>query len=260
MADTIILIHGMWAGPWCWDNYRRVLEARGYRCIAVTLPYHDMNPKAAPDPCLGIVSMRDYVDAVDRQIRDEIAATGERPILIGHSMGGLIVQMLAARGLVRAAVLLTPAAPAGIMALKGSVIRSFLGLLHIWAFWRKPIPTDFRQSAYSTLHLMPPQAQREIVDKLGYESGRAIFEIGFWLFDRRRVTHVDADKVRCPMLVIGAEHDRIVPASVVRQVAHKYRRVASYRELAGHAHWVVGEPGWEAIADSVADWLAKNAG
>ena len=60
------------------------------------------------------------------------------------------------------------------------------------------------------------------------------------------------------MLVVGAAEDRICPVSVVRQVAKKYRHVATYQEFPGHAHWVVSEPGWEAIAGFCADWLKER--
>jgi non-heme chloroperoxidase len=253
MARTIFMIHGMWGGSWYWQKYRNFFEARGYRCIATTLPYHDIASKGTPDPRLGTTSLIDYVDALSR----EIATLDEKPIVMGHSMGGLLAQMLAERGLASAAVLLTPAPPAGIFALKLSVIRSFLSLLGIWAFWRKPIPTTFQEAVYSALHLVPLQEQKIIFDQMAYESGRVIFEIGFWLMDSTHAARVDETRVNCPMLVIGAKEDRIVPASVVRQVAKKYARVATHREFEGHAHWVVGEPGWEDIAGYAADWLQK---
>ena len=253
MARTIFMIHGMWGGGWYWEKYRKFFEAQGYRCIATTLPYHDMEPKSVPDPRLGTISINDYVDALAR----EIDAMDEMPIIMGHSMGGLLAQKLAERGLAKVLVLLTPAAPAGIFALKLSVIRSFLSLFGIWAFWRKPIPTTFHEAVYSALHLVPAQEQKIIFDQMAYESGRAIFEIGFWLLDGKRAARVDAAKVTCPMLVISGKEDRIVPASVVKQVAAKYAHVSTYREFAGHAHWVVGEPGWEDIATYVGDWLKQ---
>lgn len=248
------MIHGMWAGPWVWDNYRSFLEARGYRCVATTLPYHDRTLAQKPDSRLGSASLLDYVAALER----EIAALDEKPILLAHSMGGLLAQMLAARGLCSAAVLLAPAPPAGVFALKWSVIRSFRKLLLVPAFWRKPIPTSMEDAAYSALHLMTPSQQRDIVSRMSWESGRAIFEIGFWGLDAKRAAAVDESQVRCPMLIIGAEGDRIVPAAVVRQVAKKYGARATYREFSGHAHWLVGEPGWENIAGFIASWLEAN--
>lgn len=253
MTKTIVMIHGMWGGGWYWENYAKYFEARGYRCIRPTLRFHDMNFEETPNPELGTTSLLDYVADLEK----EILELKEVPILIGHSMGGLLAQILGSRGFARALVLLTSASPAGIIALKLSVIRSFWSMLMRWGFWRKPARPKLEEAVYSMLHLLPIEEQKETFGRFVYESGRAASEIGFWLFDRRKAAAVDESKVTCPVLVIGAAEDRITPVSVVRQVAEKYRGVGTYKEFAGHAHWVVAEPGWEEIAEDVNEWLSQ---
>ena len=66
---------------------------------------------------------------------------------------------------------------------------------------------------------------------------------------------MDESKVTCPVLVVAGTEDRITPASVVRKVADKYKAVSTYKEFPDHAHWVIGEPGWQEIAEHVSDWL-----
>ena len=251
MSETIFMIHGMWGGPWYWENYRRFFEARGYRCVTTTLRYHDMAPDDPPDPRLGTTSLLDY--AAD--LEQEIHRLDAQPILMGHSMGGLLAQILGSRGLAKALVLLTPASPAGIWAITPSVVRSFWSIMSRWGFWRKPMRQTFQEASYSMLHLLPPQEQRATYERFVYESGRAAAEIGFWWLDRKKASQVDAEKVTCPTLVVAGAEDRITPASVVRQVAKKYRPVATYREFPAHAHWVIAEPGWEEVAEYAADWL-----
>ncbi len=254
MANTIFMIHGMWGAPWYWENYQRVFEAEGYRCVATTLPYHNMDPRGVPDPRLGTASLLDYADALER----ELGQLGEKPIVIGHSMGGLLAQILGARGLANALVLLTPASPAGIVALTPSVIRSFWSTLTTWGFWKKPMRQTFAEAAYSMLHLLPEEEQKETYSKFVYESGRAAFEIGYWLFDSRGASRVDASKVTCPVLVVAGAQDRITPASVVRRVARKYKAVSTYKEFENHAHWVVAEPQWQEVAEYVVAWLKSQ--
>jgi pimeloyl-ACP methyl ester carboxylesterase len=257
MAETIFMIHGMWGGPWYWENYRRTFEAEGYRCIATTLPYHDMDPRGVPDPRLGTASLLDYAEAIER----EIGLLGEKPIVMGHSMGALLGQILGARGLAKSLVLLTPASPSGIMALTPSVIRSFWSVQTTWGFWRKPMRQSFREAAYSMLHLMPESDQKKAYDAFVYESGRAAFEIGYWPVDPGGASRVDASKVTCPVLVVAGTQDRITPASVARKVARKYKAVSTYREFENHAHWVVAEPGWREVAEFADGWLrALRAG
>lgn len=252
MADTILMIHGMCCGAWCWENYRRFFEADGYRCVVTTLPYHDVDPRNVPDHRLGTTSLLDYAEALER----EVEHLGEKPIVMGHSMGGLLAQILGARALAKAMVLLTPAAPSGILALRYSVIRSFWSGLTSWGFWRKPMRFTFGEAVYSMLHLLPANEQKETFENFVYESGKAAFEMGFWLLDSKGASKVDESKVTCPVLVIAGALDRITPASVVRQVASKYKAVSTCKEFENHGHWVLAEPGWQEVAAYVSGWLA----
>ena len=251
MTETIFMIHGMWAGGWYWENFERFFSDRGYHCVATTLRHHDMDPRGTPDPRLGTTSLLDYAEDLEA----EIGQLGVQPIVMGHSMGGLLAQILGSRGLAKALVLLTPAPPAGINALKPSVIKSFWRLPTQWGFWKKPIQQTFNDGAYATLGNLPPAEQREIHARLVYESGRAASEIALWPLDPGKASRVDQSKVTCPVLVVGAAHDKATPVSVVRQQAKKYGAAATYKEFPNNAHWVIGEPGWEEIAQYVSDWL-----
>lgn len=253
MSNTIFMIHGMWGGGWHWEKYQRFFEDKGYRCIVPTLRYHDVDPKEPPHPELGTTSLLDY--AAD--LENELKKLDQPPIIMGHSMGGLLAQMLGSRGLASALVLLTPAPPRGIMAFKLSSLKGFWSTLTKWGFWRKPHRQTYKEAVYSTMHLLPPGEQKETYDKLVFESGRAAFEIGFWFLDRNRASDVDVSSITCPVLIIGSAQDRILPVSIVHKTARKYRDIATYREYADHAHKVIMEPGWEEIAADIADWLKQ---
>jgi len=251
MAETIVMIHGMWGGGWYWENYKNFLEQRGFQCYTPTLRYHDMDPNDKPDLRLGTTSLLDYA----QDLEDYIHNLDQKPFLMGHSMGGLLAQILGARGLAKGLVLLTPASPSGINALKYSVIKSFWSVFTKWGFWRNPNRISFEASVYSMLHLLPTEDQKAVYDRIVYESGRAAAEIGFWLLDFKGGSKVDQSNVSCPVLVVSGAEDRITPASVVRKVANKYKAVSTYKEFENHAHWIVGEPGWEEIAEFASDWL-----
>ncbi len=251
MSDTIIMIHGMFAGAWCWDNYKIFFQERGYRCITPELRYHDREPHEEPDPLLGTASLLDYCEDIEKIIR----SCGTKPILMSHSMGGLIAQILCSRGLAKAAVLITPSSPRGINAMRFSVINTFITAALKWKFWEKPFKLSFNKSVYSTLHKVPVDEQRKIYDKMAYESGHAAFETGFWPFDKRRASEVDSDKVQCPVLVIASKEDRMTPAAVVKKIARKYESVSTYKEFDNHAHWMLGEPGWQEVAKESSRWI-----
>lgn len=253
MSKTILMIHGMWGGSWYWENYRNFFESRGYTCVAPNLRHHDVKPEDPPPPKLGTTSLLDY--AAD--LEAEIGQLGELPVIIGHSMGGLLAQILASRGLAKAIVLLTPGSPAGIMALTPSVIKSFWRTLTRNNFWRLPQRPTLDEACYSLLNVLPPDEQRTVHERFVYDSGRAVAEIGFWLFDQDHASSVDEHEVKCPVLVIAGTEDRITPASVVRKVARKYGPKTQYAEAKGHAHWLMVEPGWEDVAETVDDWLDR---
>ncbi len=245
------MIHGMWGSRWCWENYKKFFEEKGYHCITPALRFHDMDPKEPPNPRLGTTSLLDYAEDLEKEI-DKLDTL---PILMGHSMDGLLAQILGSRGLAKALVLLNPASPHGIIALRPSVIRSFWSGLTKWGFWRKPMRQTFNEAIYSMLQLLTVEEQKELFDKFVYESGRAASEIGFWFLDTKGASKVDESMVACPVLVIAGAQDRMTPASVVRKVADKYKAVSTYKEFRNHAHWVIGEPGWEEIVEYISGWL-----
>src|SRR4030042_3485272 len=107
MRGTVVMSHGMWCGSWPWDRYAAFLEGRGWRCLRPALRYHDADPRDPPDPRLGRTSILDYAEDLESLVRGLDAP----PVLLGHSMGGLLGLLAAARGLAQAAVLLTPASP-----------------------------------------------------------------------------------------------------------------------------------------------------
>lgn len=253
MGGNVYMIHGIMSGPWVWDNYRHYFEREGYTCAAATLRYHDMELQGKPDPALGTTGLLDYAADLER----EISAFDDRPILIGHSMGGLLAQIMAARGLAKALVLLTPVSPAGIMLLTPSAIRTFLRVHARWGFWRKPFRLGFNDAAYGILNKLPVRRQKEIYANFVYESGRVLCEAAYWFLDPKRASSVDEARVICPVLIINCMEDRVTPASVVRKIYRKYKHVATCREYTDHAHWPMAEPGWEKIARDAADWLRE---
>lgn len=255
MSNIILMIHGMWGRSFLWDNYKAFFEERGFVCVNPTLRLHDVNPTDSPPEGLGSISLLDYAADLEALINE----LPQEPIIMGHSMGGLLAQILAGRGLGKAAVFITPASPAGIMALRWSVLKTFKSSLFRWGFWRRPTMPTFKEATYSMMQLLTPEEQHENYGRFVHESGRATTEIGLWPFDCKGAARVDESKVECPVLVIGGGKDRITPAKVVRQVGVKYAATGTYKEFPEHAHWVLAEPGWQDVAGYIHTWLTGMA-
>jgi pimeloyl-ACP methyl ester carboxylesterase len=221
--------------------------------VAPTLRHHDVSPQDPPPPGLGVTSLLDYA----RDLEVQIKALDTPPVIMGHSMGGLLAQMLVGRGLGAAGVFLTPAWPAGIgLVLPWSVVKSFRGALMRWGFWRKPHRSTFAEARYAMLHQLSPEEARQAHADMVHESGRAAAEIGLWWLDPHRASRVEPAGLTCPLLVVAGGRDRITPARLVRQVARAYG--ARYEVFPERSHWVLGEEGWQQVAERVAGWLEEH--
>ena len=142
----------MWGGGWYWEKYKDFFVEKGYRCHTPYLRYHDVDPKAGPDSRLATTSLLDYAQDLEDFIKEK--ELNEKPILMGHSMGGLLAQILGAREVASALVLLTPAPPSGIFALKFSVIKTFWPVLFKRRFWKEPYILPLKNAVYGMMHLM----------------------------------------------------------------------------------------------------------
>ena len=253
---TLVMIHGMFVGPWCWDNYRDYFERRGYRVITPTLWGHDTPLHAPPPPELIQTGIGDYVAEVEK----ELGAINEKPIIIGHSMGGLIAQLLAAKGLARAAILIAPAVPRGISPISWTGIKSAWMNRQRLGHWGEPLRPTFAGAVYSSLHLLPREDREKVFARFTYESPRAAGQISFWLFDPKKSTAVDAARVTCPVLTIAGGQDRLVPPAIVRKIHAKYQTVSTYWEFPRHSHFLIAEPGWEEPAREIEVWIRDKAG
>ncbi len=252
---TIVLVHGMWSKPHVWTNFRGFFEDRGYRVLTPALRHHDTDPGATPHPTLGTTSLLDYVADIEAGIR----ALGHKPFIIGHSMGGLIAQMLAARGLARGAALLSTAPCASISAFDAGVARIFLRELTTVRFWQRPQLPTYKTMRRSVLNGFNERDARNLYATLIPESGRTLFEIAFWYLDRNRATLIDARKVQCPMLLMTGLDDRLTPARLALRNAEYYGTRARLELLPGHAHWLPSETGWELIAERAARFFEIDA-
>lgn len=255
MANHIVMVHGMWGGDWCWRFFKSYFEARGYVCHTPVLRHHDIDPKTSPPKELGTTGLMDYVEDLEAYIQ----TFDEKPILMGHSMGGLLVQLLAAKGLAQASVLLAPAPPAGIHCISWPAIKTFFSIFSQWGFWNKPHRISFKATAYGLLHQLPEFRQKKEYQKLVYDSGRAFFQMGLWPLDPDRASRVDETRITCPILIAAGSKDRITPASVLRNLTEKYRHVATFKEFETRSHWLIGEDNWEEVAAHVLSWLENRS-
>jgi non-heme chloroperoxidase len=249
MTKDIVMIHGANEGAWCFDRFRAVFDSLGFTCHAPDLVGHGTEAVAGGKNLVG-VGMADY----RAQLEAFLATLPPRPVLLGHSMGGVLAQQLATRGLAGALVLVAPAPRAGILPPTEAEKKLDRDLMGLGAFWNTVINPDFDLARIYTLNRVPESEQRAVFDKFGPESGRAFFELFFWMFDLTGGTVVDTGAVTCPVLCLVGADDKIVSPQTARETVKPYRD-ATFWELDGHGHMLVLEPGADRIARRIADWI-----
>lgn len=264
MSRTIIFIHGAWVTPTCWDPFISYFTERGYTCKAPAWPFHDRaieQLRAQPDPGLSHLGLGEIVDGYERFIR----RLPEPPIVIGHSFGGLLTQILLDRGLGAAGIALDPAPPRGILAATHpTTVRSLFRIISTPFGWSKTFTWTLPEFAYAFVHTAPPEEQARIFEQhVVLESGRIFFEDALSLFDGHSPTRVNfSNGSRAPLLLIAGAEDRIVPAAMVRATFRKYARRSSalthFKQFPDRTHWLIAQPGWEEIAAHVEGWLESQ--
>lgn len=249
MGYPIVFIHGMWCTG---ANFNRLIDGlrpRGYDCHAPNLPGHEVG---VAHPEVGAKSISEYLDFMEDYVHRQNFS--QPPIILGHSMGGLLAQQLATRIKPLALVLLTPAPPAGINALKWKSMVAFARTLTRWGFWRRPHKPTIGRARASVFNGLAPEKQDALYRGMVEESGRAAFEIGFWWADLKGASRLDASKITCPVYVVSAGQDCLTPAAVVRKVAALYPN-ASHRHWPQRSHWVIDDGDTDEMIVEIAGWL-----
>ena len=254
MARLAVFIHGMWGTPDVWRNWRTFLEARGWQTAAPALRHHDA-PPLGPPPALGTTSLLEYVADLDADLR----TLPEKPVRHRPFDGRADRPAARARGLASAGVLLTPAPPASVIALRPSNLLAFARIQMNWGWWRKPHRASLAEALSHTFNTTDPREGAERHATFVHDSGRALFEIALPWLDGGKATTVDPRSVTVPLLLVAAEKDKLTPPGVVRRTARQFAPVADYREYPGQGHWVLGQPGWDKIAADAATWLESKA-
>ena len=252
MAPTIVLIHGAWVTAACWDQFKARYEGLGDTVLALPWPYDDRpvaDLRARPDPRLMRNGIPELVSHYAALIRD----LPEPPILIGHSFGGLIVQLLVDRGLGSVGVAINPAPPRGVPP-GPTAFRANLPFVLAPFGWRRVLRMPFAGFQKTFLNTLPPDQQRATYEaQVVPTAGRM-----FWDGLLTRGTKVNwRNPSRPPLLLITGTLDRAVGAGMNRANFRKYRKAPSrtdFREFPGRSHWIIAEPGWEEVADYVISW------
>lgn len=252
MAPPILFIHGAFCGGWAFDGFRAPFTAAGFETHAPNLPHHE---RGADLDLLAQTGVRDYAESIVTYARGLKAA----PILIGHSLGGLIAQVAATHIPCAALILLAPSPPWGVPPTTLDEAGNAFGVAMLGDYWRRAIPPDYRVARHSTLDRLAHNDARRVFARFLPESGRAVMETVHWWMDRPMAAVAPVYKISAPVLALAGGQDRVNSSTTVHRVAARFPNgQAHFHEFPEMSHWLIGEPEWERVAAMTLDWLASH--
>jgi non-heme chloroperoxidase len=252
-VPPLLFVHGAYAGAWCWqEHYLPFFAAAGFDAYAVSLSGHGGSRRRDH---LDSYSIDDYVN----DVAEAAAALPAPPVLIGHSMGGFVVQKYLEKHAAPAAVLMCAVPPQGLAISAVNMLFGKPGLLVDLnrlmsggtvaldslreALFAQPIAADDLMRYY---RLSQPESHRAIWDM-------TLFNLPHTARALRNLPNGNAD-----LLILGAAHDLIIAASLVEMTARSYATAA--RIYPGMGHGLMLEADWQKPAQDIVDWLAGRCG
>lgn len=255
IATPVVFVHGAFCGGWAFEAFRQPFEAAGFETHAPNLPHHE---RGADLELLAAANLKDYAQAIAQYVRELRAP----PVLVGHSLGGLVVQQAAMHAPVAGLVLLAPSAPWGVPPTTFDEHGNHLGLSMLGDYWRRPVPPDYRVARATTLDRLSRDDARRAFARFVPESGRAIREAVQWWLDTSMSSQAPVYRIAAPVLGLAGGRDRVNPSSTIRRVVARFPNgQAHFHEFPDMSHWLVGEPEAPEVANLTLQWLeARDIG
>ncbi|WP_436535900.1 alpha/beta hydrolase [Actinoplanes sp. HUAS TT8] len=260
-ADTIVLVHGLWVTARSWDNWVEHYRNAGYNVVApaypgLDAPIEQLRRDPAPIADLTIEGVAAHYEKIVREMASP-------PILMGHSFGGTIVQMLLDRGLGAAGVAIDSVPVKGVRTVPLSQTRAAFPVLKSLSNRHKAVPLTPAQFHYAI-----SSAGTRDETLAAYEQhyipgpGRIVWDGVLANFSSHAATEVNfANEDRAPLLFVAGGADHLMPPSVNRSNYRKYASrstaMIAYAEFPGRSHYTIGEPGWQDVADYALSWAEK---
>jgi len=250
-ATPVVFVHGLWLLPSSWDRWVTLFEQAGF--VALTPGWPD-DPETVAEARehpevfagKGITEIANYQESI-------IGRLDRKPVVIGHSFGGLLTMILAGRGLAEASVAISPAPFRGVLPLPLSSVRAASVALRNPANWNRAVPLTYEQFRYGFANAVGEDEAKELY--LGYSvagPGEVLFQAASANINPWSEARVDSmNPERGPMLVVSADSDHTVPWAIANAAYEKQRRnvgVTEIIKIPGRGHSLTIDAGWQEVA------------
>ncbi len=251
-SKTIVFIHGLFMNPVSWNAWMKFYESKGYKCYAPAYPYHEGNPASLRNnisPELGKTTFSEVIDSLSVFI-DQLP---EKPILIGHSMGGLVVQKLIELDKGVAGVCIDAAPPKGISSFKWSFLKANLPVINPFKGNSVFVPS-VKWFHYAFCNTMTIEETTIAYNKFAVPESRNIPRSS-----SKKIGKIDFKKPHHPLLIIAGEKDHIIPASLNYKNFKAYKDPDSktdFKIFSERTHYICGQQNWEEVANYIFNWIS----
>jgi pimeloyl-ACP methyl ester carboxylesterase len=259
---TIVLVHGLWLTPLSWEGWKQRFESKGHTVLAPAWPglegtVEEVRQNTSKYERLGIKEITDSYDGIIRGL-------DAPPIIMGHSFGGLITQLLLDRGLGASAVAISPAQIKGVLVLPYPQAKVASVALKNPANRHKTLMLTPEQFHYGFTNTLTVEESKSIYDKLAVPGpGLPLFQAAFANVTPHAVTHINRhNSSRAPLLFLANGKDHTVPAASTRaayKIQLKTGALTEIKEYPDRSHSTFSQDGWEEVADYALDWAVRNA-
>lgn len=261
-ATPVVFVHGLWLHSSSWQPWIEVFREAGFDPVAPEWPGTPSESVAAARADAQAAAGYGITAVADHYARI-IGSLDAKPVLIGHSFGGLLVQNLLGRGLAQAAVAIDPAPIKGVLALPVSALRVASIALRNPANRTRAISLTAEQFRYGFGNALSADESAELFERWTIPSpGRPLFEAGLANFSPNSPAKVNTGNPhRGPLLLIAGGNDHTVPPAIVKGTHRLYAKstaVTDYKEFADRGHSLTVDHGWRDVADAALAWLGQQ--
>jgi pimeloyl-ACP methyl ester carboxylesterase len=256
-TKNIVFITGAFVSNACWDEWRIYFEGKGYSTIAPPWPYKngtaaELRAKQPNDVDLATLTFKQLLDHYISIVK----SFPEKPIVIGHSLGGMITQVVCNRDLAAAAVAIHSIPPLGVFPYEFSFLKAGWRVLGAFTSLKKTYLMSFKTWQYAFVNGMPLIEQKATYEQLTIPESKTVARGAL-----TSAAKVDYKKPHPPLLLTAGTEGTIVPAHLDRRIFNKYKKnngsIIEYKEFPGRNHFVLGQKTWKEDADYILDWLKR---
>jgi len=256
---TIVFIHGLWIHSNSWQPWMDLFKQNGYETLNPGWP-GDSATVAESRANPGAIANRGVTEIADSYAK-VISSLAEPPIVIGHSFGGLIAQILLGRGIAAAGIAIDPAPMKGVWQLPFSALRASFAVLSNPFNVKKAVSLTFDQFRYGFANAVPIEEAQELYDLWTIPApGRPLFQAAFAAIAGSETKVNTANTTRGPLLITGGEKDHIAPPILGKASLKKYNSSVKteFQLFEGRGHSLIVDYGWKEVAEFSLDWVKKN--